>query len=45
MVLAEIAQAKHEFAEAVRLANQVSGAKSLTVVVTSKLAMGQLEEG
>ena len=40
MVLAEIAQAKHEFAEAVRLANQVSGAKSLTVVVTSKLAMG-----
>ncbi len=44
MVLAEIAQAKHEFAEAVRLANQVSGAKSLTVVVTSKLAMGQLVE-
>ncbi|MGB3299582.1 MAG: tetratricopeptide repeat protein [Phormidesmis sp.] len=44
MVLAEIAQAKHEFAEAVRLANQVSGAKSLTVVVTSKLAMGQLAE-
>lgn len=42
MVLAEIAQAKHEFAEAVRLAEQVSGAKSLTVVVTSKLAMGQL---
>lgn len=44
MVLAEIAQAKHEFAEAVRLAEQVSGAKSLTVVVTSKLAMGQLAE-
>ena len=44
MVLAEIAQAKHEFAEAVRLANQVSGPKSLTVVVTSKLAMGQLAE-
>lgn len=42
MVLAEISQAKHEFAEAVRLAEQVSGAKSLTVVVTSKLAMGQL---
>ena len=44
MVLAEIAQARHEFAEAVRLANQVSGAKSLTVVVTSKLAMGELAE-
>ncbi len=44
MVLAEIAQAKHEFAEAVRLAEQISGAKSLTVVVTSKLAMGQLAE-
>ena len=44
MVLAEIAQARHEFAEAVRLANQVSGAKSLTVVVTSKLAMGELSE-
>ena len=44
MILAEIAQAKHEFAEAVRLAEQVSGAKSLTVVVTSKLAMGQLAE-
>jgi tetratricopeptide (TPR) repeat protein len=42
MVLAEIAQARHEFAEAVRLADQVSGAKSLTVVVTSKLAMGEL---
>ncbi|PZO10740.1 MAG: hypothetical protein DCF25_20255 [Leptolyngbya foveolarum] len=44
MVLAEVAQAKHEFAEAIRLANQVSGANSLTVVVTSKLAMGQLAE-
>ena len=44
MVLAEIAQAKHEFAEAIRLANQVSGAKSLTVMVTSKLAMGELAE-
>ncbi len=44
MVLAEIAQAKHEFAEAIRLAEKVSGAKSLSVVVTSKLAMGQLAE-
>ena len=44
MVLAEIAQAKHEFAEAVSLAKQVSGVKPLTVVVTSKLAMGELEE-
>ena len=44
VILAEIAQAKHEFAEAIRLAEKVSGVKSLTIVVTSKLAMGQLAE-
>lgn len=44
MVLAEIAQAKHEFAEAIRLAKQVSDTQSLSVVVTSNLAMGRLAE-
>jgi tetratricopeptide (TPR) repeat protein len=44
MVLAEIAQAQHKFAEAVRLAEQVSDVKSRSVVVTANLAMGEVEK-
>ena len=44
MVLAEIAQAEHEFAKALSLVEPLSGEKPLTVVVTSNLAMGQLAE-
>jgi tetratricopeptide (TPR) repeat protein len=43
MVLAEIAQAQHKFAEAVRLAEQVTDVKSLSVIVTANLAMGQIQ--
>jgi tetratricopeptide (TPR) repeat protein len=44
MILAEIAQAKHEFQKAVQLAQPVDSAQSGAIIVTSKLAMGQLAE-
>lgn len=44
LILAEIAQAKHEFAEAVRLAEPISSPQSGAIIVTSQLAMGQLKE-
>jgi tetratricopeptide (TPR) repeat protein len=42
MVLAEIAQAKHEFAKAAALAQSVASANSGAIVVTSQLARGEL---
>lgn len=45
LVLARVAQARHDFAEAIRLAQQVSGKEdALSVMVTAKLAMGKVEE-
>ncbi|MEO0827411.1 MAG: tetratricopeptide repeat protein [Cyanobacteria bacterium J06642_9] len=43
LVLARIAEAKHDFAEANRLAEQASGPEALAIIVTSKLAIGQVE--
>ncbi|ASC71914.1 hypothetical protein XM38_028680 [Halomicronema hongdechloris C2206] len=42
LVLAEIAEAKHDFAEAIRLAEQASGEDALALIVTAKLAMGEV---
>ncbi len=44
MILAEIAQAKHEFAKSVQLAEPIKNTQSEAIIVTSKLAMGQLAE-
>jgi tetratricopeptide (TPR) repeat protein len=44
LILAEIAQAKHDFKEAVRLAKPIGSAQSASIVMTSQLAIGQIEE-
>jgi tetratricopeptide (TPR) repeat protein len=45
LALARVAQARHDFAEAIRLAEQVSGKEdALSVIVTAKLAMGKVDE-
>jgi hypothetical protein len=45
LALAQVAQARHDFAEAIRLAKQVSGKDdALSLMVTAKLAMGKVEE-
>ncbi len=44
LILAEIAQAKHEFKKAVQLSSTINSAQSGAIIVTSKLAMGQLTE-
>ena len=44
LVLAQIASAKHDFAEALRLPEQASGEEALAVIVTSKLALGAVDE-
>jgi tetratricopeptide (TPR) repeat protein len=45
LALARVAQARHDFAEAIRLAEQVPGKEeALSVMVTAKLAMGKVDE-
>ncbi|MGF1521831.1 MAG: tetratricopeptide repeat protein [Leptolyngbyaceae cyanobacterium] len=44
LALARVAEAKHDFAEAIRLAEQASGEEALAVLVTSKLALGDVKE-
>lgn len=45
LALARVAQARHDFAEAIRLAEQVSGKEdALSLMVTAKLAMGKVDE-
>jgi tetratricopeptide (TPR) repeat protein len=44
LVLARVAEARHEFAEAVRLANQAGGVDALAIVITSTLATGNVDE-
>ena len=45
LVLARVAQARHDFAEAIRLAQQVSGKEeALSVMVTANLARGKVQE-
>jgi tetratricopeptide (TPR) repeat protein len=44
LILAEIAQANHDFAKAMQLAEPISSTPSEAIVVTSQLAMGQLKE-
>ncbi len=44
LVLAKIAEANHNFTEAIRLAEQASGEEALATIVTAKLAMGQGQE-
>ena len=44
LTLAKLAEAEHDFAEAARLAEQASGGKALAILVTSKLAVGDVAE-
>jgi tetratricopeptide (TPR) repeat protein len=44
LVLAKVAEARHEFGEAIRLARRASGSDGLAIVVTSTLATGQVDE-
>ncbi|NJK28158.1 MAG: hypothetical protein HC925_06225 [Coleofasciculaceae cyanobacterium SM2_3_26] len=43
LTLARVAEAKHDFATAIGLAEQASGVEALGIVVTSKLALGDVE--
>jgi tetratricopeptide (TPR) repeat protein len=44
LVLARVAEARHEFGEAIRLARRAGGSDGLAIVVTSTLATGQVDE-
>jgi tetratricopeptide (TPR) repeat protein len=45
LALAQVAQARHDFAEAIRLAEKASGKEdALSIMVTAKLATGKVEE-
>ncbi|MEO0986128.1 MAG: tetratricopeptide repeat protein [Cyanobacteria bacterium J06639_14] len=44
LVLARIAETNHDFAAAIRLAEQASGEEALAVLITSKLAIGAVED-
>jgi len=45
LALAQVAQARHDFAEAIRLAQKASGKEdALSIMVTAKLATGKVEE-
>ena len=44
LVLAKVAEARHEFGEAIRLARRAGGSDGLAIVVTSTLATGQVDE-
>ncbi|MGH8631622.1 MAG: tetratricopeptide repeat protein, partial [Burkholderiales bacterium] len=43
-VLARVAEARHEFAEAIRLADQAGSQDGLAIVTTSRLAVGRVDE-
>lgn len=44
LVLARVAEARHDFDEAIRLARQAGGSDGLAIVVTSTLAIGKVDE-
>lgn len=44
LVLAKVAEARHEFGEATRLARRAGGSDGLAIVVTSMLATGRVDE-
>jgi tetratricopeptide (TPR) repeat protein len=44
LVLARVAEARHQFGEAIRLAGRAGGSDGLAIVVTSTLATGQVDE-
>lgn len=44
LVLAKVAEARHEFGEAIRLARRAGGSDGPAIVVTSMLATGQVDE-
>ncbi|MGF1568177.1 MAG: tetratricopeptide repeat protein [Nodosilinea sp.] len=43
LVLARVAEAQHDFAEAIRLAESAGGVEGMGIAITAKLAMGQVE--
>lgn len=44
IALARVAEARHDFHQAIRLARQAGNAEALTIIVTSNLAMGRVDE-
>lgn len=44
IALARVAEARHDFQQAIRLARQAGNAEALSIVVTSNLAMGKIDE-
>src|SRR3989454_2953908 len=44
IALARVAEARHDFQQAIRLARQAGNAEALAIIVTSNLAMGKVDE-
>src|SRR5256712_219191 len=44
IALARVAEARHDFQQAIRLARQAGHAEALAIIVTSNLAMGKVDE-
>jgi len=44
IALARVAEARHDFPQAIRLAHQAGSGEALSIIVTSNLAMGRIDE-
>src|SRR5256712_13870998 len=44
IVLARVAEARHDFQQAIRLARRAGNTEALSIIITSNLAMGEIDE-
>src|SRR2546422_259809 len=44
IVLARVAEARHDFQQAIRLARRADNTEALSIIITSNLAMGKIDE-